>query len=81
MKVLGVTRPIDHLGRIGLPKELRDTMDLPENTVMAFFTEDDTIILRKHQTGCVFCGSMDRLTEFGGKNVCECCRDDFKKSS
>ena len=79
MKATGVTRPIDHLCRIVLPKELRNTMDLPEDTVMAFFTETDTIILRKHQPGCLFCGSMDRLTYFSGKHICGCCREDLRK--
>ena len=67
MKVIGIVRKVDELGRVVLPKELRDTMELPENTPMEIFIDADKIILRKYQPGCTFCGSMDRLTEFGGK--------------
>ena len=79
MKSTGVTRKIDELGRIVLPKELRDTMDLPEGTPMAVFTEADGIILRRHQPGCVFCEGMKDLFWYGGKHVCGDCRDDMGK--
>lgn len=79
MKATGVTRAIDQLGRVVIPKELRDTMKLPVGTPMAFFTEADSIIMRKHQSGCEFCGSMHKLFWYGGKNVCDHCREDIGK--
>jgi len=79
MKSTGVTRSIDKLGRLVLPKELRDTMNLPEGTAMAFFTDADAIIIKKYQPGCEFCNSMSNLIEFGGKHVCGHCRDDMRK--
>ena len=75
MKSTGMVRKIDNLGRLVLPKETRDIMNLPEGTPMEFFIDGDSIILRKFQTGCTFCGSLDGLKEFGGQYVCEHCRE------
>ena len=78
MKSLGIVRKIDPLGRVVLPKELRDTMDLPEGTPMAFYTDADSIVIREHKTHCEFCPGTDGLIPFGGKFVCQHCRDDLK---
>ena len=56
MKHIGMTRNVDHLGRIVLPKELRDSLDLPAGTPLEISVEGDTILLRKHRSQgyCVF---------------------------
>ncbi len=61
MKHIGITRNVDHLGRIVLPKELRDSLDLPAGTPMDISVEGDTILLKKHRPHdrCVFCGKED----------------------
>ena len=79
MKATGVVRKIDELGRIVLPKELRDTMELPEGTPMEVFTDAGSIILREYNPGCVFCGSMAGIEDFKGKDVCKHCREDIRK--
>ena len=49
MKSTGIVRKIDQLGRIVLPKELRNVQGIEENkTVMEIFTEEEQIILRKY---------------------------------
>jgi transcriptional pleiotropic regulator of transition state genes len=62
-----------------IPKELRNTMDLPEGTPMEFFVDGDNIIMRKYRASCEFCGGMDDLKPFGGKFVCGHCRDELRK--
>jgi len=74
LKTIGITRQIDSLGRVVLPKELRDTMDLPEGTPIEFYTEGETIILKKYQPGCVFCGDINSVEQFKGQNICPACR-------
>lgn len=78
MKSTGVVRKIDQLGRVVLPKELRDSMDLPVETPMEIFTDGDAIILRKYEPGCIFCGNADALKQYKGKNVCLVCMDQLK---
>ena len=54
MKATGVVRPIDNLGRIVLPIELRRIMNLNEKDLLEIFVDDNRIILEKYQKSCVF---------------------------
>jgi len=73
MKNTGIVRRVDELGRIVLPKELRDVLEIQERTPLEIFTDEDSIILKKHETACVFCGSTEDLTVFRGKQICAVC--------
>ncbi|MBP3361581.1 MAG: AbrB/MazE/SpoVT family DNA-binding domain-containing protein [Clostridia bacterium] len=73
MKATGIIRKVDELGRIVIPKELRKSMSISEGDPLEIFTDNDTIILKKYEPFCTFCGSSDMLFTFGGKNVCANC--------
>jgi len=77
MKATGIIRRVDQLGRIVLPIELRGVLELPVGAPLEIFTEGSTIILKKYQPGCVFCGNICD-TQFKGQNVCSNCRDDLR---
>ena len=79
MKATGIVRRLDQLGRIVIPKELRTTLDLKDTDPVEIFTEGDTIILRKYQPSCIFCGDADDLVQIDGKNVCRKCIERMKK--
>ena len=49
MKATGIVRYIDNLGRIVIPKELRNTYGITEGALMEIFTSGDSIILKKYQ--------------------------------
>lgn len=49
MKATGIIRRIDDLGRINIPKEIRRTLRIQENTPIEVFTEGDKIILCKYE--------------------------------
>jgi transcriptional pleiotropic regulator of transition state genes len=74
MKNTGMTRPLDPLGRVVLPKELRTVLDIPVGTPMQVFTNGAQIMLRKHSSGCVFCGELENLQTFKEVEVCQSCR-------
>lgn len=49
MKVTGIVRRVDELGRIALPKEIRRLLKINENTALEIYIEDqDKIILKKY---------------------------------
>ena len=49
MKATGITRKIDELGRIVIPKEIRRTLRIREGTPLEIFTEKNgEIVLRKY---------------------------------
>ncbi|MDL4842663.1 AbrB/MazE/SpoVT family DNA-binding domain-containing protein [Aquibacillus rhizosphaerae] len=50
MKSTGLVRKVDTLGRIVLPKELRDVFKIREKDPLEIFTEEDKIILKKFET-------------------------------
>ncbi|WP_312506896.1 AbrB/MazE/SpoVT family DNA-binding domain-containing protein [Lysinibacillus sp.] len=49
MKSSGMTRKVDELGRVTLPKELRDNFGIKERDPLEIFTEGSNIILRKYE--------------------------------
>ena len=73
MKSTGIVRKVDELGRIVLPKELRMTLNINEKDALEIFVDNSMIILKKYEPACMFCGSMDNITNFKGHNVCESC--------
>lgn len=73
MKTTGIVRPMDDLGRIVIPIELRRTLDLKENDGLEIYVDNNFIILRKHQVACIFCGGADGLTKHKGKLICSEC--------
>ncbi len=48
MKSTGVIRRIDELGRIVIPKEIRRNLGIHDGENVEIFTEEDSIILKKH---------------------------------
>ena len=49
MKTTGITRRIDELGRIVIPKEIRKNMHLKPGELLEIFLNDsETITLKKH---------------------------------
>lgn len=73
MKATGIVRRVDELGRVVLPIELRRVFGIEEKDGLEIFTDNDRIILRKHEPACVFCGSADEVTNFKGKIICKEC--------
>ena len=74
MKTTGIVRRIDPLGRIIVPKEIRKTKGIKDHDpIEMFLGDDDEIILKKYQPGCVFCGEMvDKPIEIQGREVRIC---------
>ena len=48
LKQTGVTRKIDELGRIVIPKEIRKNLGIRDGEALEIFTSEDSIILKKY---------------------------------
>jgi transcriptional pleiotropic regulator of transition state genes len=80
LKATGMTRPVDELGRVVLPKELRKSLGIVESEDrVEIFVDGHDIVLRKLVRGCTFCKGTIDLKEFGGHEICGHCRDDIRK--
>lgn len=77
MKSTGIVRKIDELGRIVLPIELRNKLDIAPRDDLEIFTEENRIILQKHEGSCIFCGGTENVASYRGKLVCLACRRDL----
>ncbi len=79
MKSTGITRKIDDLGRVVLPIELRKQLGIEQKDPVEIYVEDDMIILKKHESECIFCSSKKSLTPYKGKYVCATCAKNLSK--
>ncbi len=70
---IGIVRKVDELGRIVIPKETREQLNIAIKDPLEIYTDDQTIILKKYQPGCMFCGKINDLYEIKGKSVCKSC--------
>ncbi|MDT3766283.1 AbrB/MazE/SpoVT family DNA-binding domain-containing protein [Priestia filamentosa] len=73
MKSTGVVRKVDQLGRVVLPKELRENFAIEKNDPLEIFVDENQIILRKYQyhKACMITGkiSEDNMVLANGKVV------------
>ncbi|MGG4452365.1 AbrB/MazE/SpoVT family DNA-binding domain-containing protein [Brevibacillus porteri] len=82
MKSTGIVRKIDDLGRVVLPKELRDTLRWEHGTPIAVFVDGETVSLRKYAPGCSLCGHVETpmVNLYPQKPICTGCVDVIVKS-
>lgn len=73
MKATGIVRKVDELGRIVLPIELRRTLNIEIRDPLEIYVDGESIMLKKYQPACIFCGSSDGIQKIHGKNVCANC--------
>ncbi len=78
MKAIGIVRKVDELGRIVIPIELRKTLDINIKDALEIFTEGGTIILKKYEPSCVFCGESRDVSDYKGKKICAGCLESMK---
>lgn len=74
MKSTGIVRPVDKLGRIVIPKEIRHMLNVEDDAdSMEIFLENNMIILKKYEPACMFCGEAKSIVNFKGRNICDKC--------
>ena len=78
MKSTGIVRKVDELGRIVLPIELRRTLDIGEKDALEIYVDASSIVLKKYEPACVFCGNAKNVIGYKNKNVCPSCLKELK---
>ena len=78
MKSTGIVRKVDELGRIVLPIELRRTLDIAEKDTIEIYVDGASIILKKYEPSCIFCGNADNVESLNGKLICKDCIQKIK---
>ena len=78
MKSTGIVRKVDELGRVVLPIELRRTLNIAEKDALEIYVDGETVILKKYEPACIFCGNAKNITIYKSKNICADCISEIK---
>ena len=81
MKSTGIVRKIDELGRVVLPMELRNKLKIKEKDPMEIYVEGSSIILKKFESTCTFCGNTKNLINYKDKLICDKCVNSMQNLS
>ena len=78
MKATGIARPVDPLGRVVIPVELRRNLGIKTDDSLEVFVDGEFIMLKKYEPACIFCGNAKDVQNIHGKNICRTCLDELK---
>lgn len=73
MKATGIIRRVDELGRVVIPIEIRNKFNIVEKDPIEIYVNESSIILKKYEPNCIFCGTTENLVEYKDKLVCDKC--------
>lgn len=80
MKATGIVRKIDNLGRLVLPKQIRDSLQMhPEDDIEFLVNDDGDIVLTHYKPSCTFCNETEELTDYQDKKICPKCFGEILK--
>jgi len=67
-------RHLDDLGRVVVPKALRNTLGWPEGSEVEILVDGEEVRLRRYLPGCELCGETQQLKVVwvGGRHVRLC---------
>ena len=60
----GIVRRVDELGRIVIPIEMRNSLNISQKDPVEISMDGSSIILRKYENRCVFCGALRPAIRF-----------------
>lgn len=77
MKSTGIIRKVDELGRVVIPIEIRNQFNIVEKDPVEIYVNGSSIVLKKFEPNCIFCGNTNDLVNFNDKLICEKCAQDI----
>ena len=60
-----------------IPIELRNKFGIAEKDPIEIYVDGSSIILKKYQENCVFCGSTKKVVDYKGKLICSKCMENI----
>lgn len=79
MKSTGIVRKVDELGRIVIPMELRTKLEIEEKDPLEIYVDGSSIVLKKVEKSCIFCGSNKNILIYKNRPVCTKCINNMDK--
>jgi len=81
MKATGIIRKVDELGRVVVPIELRNKLNINVKDEVEIYVDGSSIILKKFEPNCIFCGNTKNLIEYKDKLICKKCLENINNNS
>ena len=79
MKSTGIIRKVDELGRVVIPIEIRNQFNIAEKDPIEIYVDGSSIVLKKYEPNCIFCGNTENLMNYNDKLICEDCSKKISK--
>lgn len=80
MKQVNITKTIDSLGRVLIPKNVRKEVDFKTDDEVDIFVENGRVVLEKRTKRCMVCTSQQQLLKLANeKFICKECREDIQR--
>ena len=79
MKSTGIIRKVDELGRVVIPIEIRNQFNIAEKDPIEIYVDGSSIVLKKYEPNCIFCGNTENLINYNDKLICEDCSKNISK--
>ena len=73
-----MVRPIDNLGRVVIPKEIRTILAIKQGDGLEIVMRDNEIVLRKYASVCFVCNGSNGVEQQNKTYLCEECRCKLK---
>ena len=78
----GMTRPVDDLGRVVIPKEIRKSFNIVDGARLEISVRGKSIILTPRDEVCVVCGRVGATGyQLNGVRICKKCYQEMKEES
>ena len=69
---------IDSLGRVVIPKSIRNALGINHNDEISMTVENNTLVISKGYKNCSICNSKNISTQVSDKFLCNSCISDIK---
>ena len=76
-KSSGLERHLDDLGRIVIPKEMRNKLNFEKNEKLSISLFENHIEIRKSEIRCLFCNTKENLDTYKNYSFCKSCLDNM----
>lgn len=76
----GFVKKIDEMGRVVIPKDIRNVLGVKNLDSIEFSLEDGYVTIRKFEEACTLCSSIEDIRYVKGKPVCLKCIEEMKNN-
>ncbi len=80
MKKTGIYRHVDALGRIVLPMEIRNALNIQTGDAIDISLVGEEIVLKQRIPSCIVCGTKENLERVNRKYICTECIKEIKSN-